>query len=218
MSRLFIRTLAASTLIVLPSAVLADTVTAQVTADNVYSLYVGTPVGLTLLGTNNDWVTAESYSFSANAGDYVYIAAWDWSGIQGMQGIIEGTNGTFRSNGTDLVYTSIAASALTPWSASGSAAAPMVSLQAALQTATWLPITGISTHTASPWGARVADVGTLWVWGDTLNATSVTDGQLAVFRTINPVVASAVPEPTSSALLLAGLSVLGLKLGRRRQH
>jgi hypothetical protein len=133
MNRAPIRCLAAgATFAVLAGTASADTVTAQVTADNVYSLYVGTPVGLTLLGSNNDWVTAESYSFSAAAGDYVYIAAWDQGGVQGMQGIVNGTIGTFRSNGTDLVYASIPVSALTPWSSGASAVPPIASLQTAL--------------------------------------------------------------------------------------
>lgn len=74
---------------------------------------------------------------------------------------------------------------------------------------------GLGTHTQSPWGARITDLGTLWVWGDTLADPSITDGSLVDFRTINPVVASAVPEPGIPALLLAGLSLLAFKLWRR---
>lgn len=189
-------------------------ISAQLTADNVYGLYVGTPSTVTLVGSNNVWQTAESYGFQALAGDFVYVAAWDLGGPQGFQGVVSNGATQFRSNAADWVYTVIPAASLPGWSAVDGPQPSLTALRSALAAASWSAIGAVTSHAGSPWGAVVSDAATQWVWTDSLSNNSSADGQLAVFRTATAVV-SAVPEPGRAAMLLLGLAVVGLLAKRR---
>lgn len=191
-------------------------VAAELTVDNVYGLYVGKPATVSLVGSNNDWTTVESYNFQANAGDFVYIAAWDTGGPQSFQGYAQAQGGSrFRSNAADWVYTVVSASSLPGWSAIDGPQPGLVSLRAALGTASWSTVGSAIAHGEAPWGAKVSDVATQWIWADTTEAASVTDGQMVVFRTASAIV-SDVPEPSQAAMLALGLAVVVFLVRRRR--
>ncbi|HRD94869.1 MAG TPA: PEP-CTERM sorting domain-containing protein [Rubrivivax sp.] len=185
----------------------------SVTVDNVYAAYFGSPASLTFLGGDGSWNTAESYTFSAVAGSFVYVAAWDQGGLQGFQGVASGPAGTFRTNLTDWVATVVPASSLPGWSSAGTAAPNVGSLQTALAGASWQVLLESRSHGAAPWGGVVSDSATQWVWSDSIEG-GTTDGKLVVFRTASPVV-SAIPEPSTSLMMLVGLGVTGLLVRRR---
>lgn len=191
-------------------------VTAELTVDNVYGLYVGTPATASLVGSNNDWISVESYIFQANPGDFVYVAAWDFGSFQSFQGYAQAQGGTrFRSNAVDWVYSVVPASALPGWSAIDGPQPGLASLRNALSTATWSTVAGLLPHDGAPWGAKVSDVATQWIWADTANPTSVTDGQMVVFRTASAIVSN-VPEPSQAVMLALGLAVVVLLVRRHR--
>lgn len=194
----------------------AITVTADVTVDNVYGLYVGTPSTLSLLGANSDWVSVERYSFEAAAGDYVYVAAWDLGGIQGFQGIVSGESRVFRTNTIDWTYTLVAPSALPGWTPASGSQPGLASLKTALAGASWSAVTGSAPHSTWPWGGAVSDPATLWIWSDSLTDPTLSDGTLVVFRTVASV-ASVVPEPSMALLMLGGLLIVGTAARRRAQ-
>jgi hypothetical protein len=208
----------AATLAVAVAGAGAVTIGAEVTVDNSYGLYVGTPASLSFVGSDNDWSSVETYSFSASAGDYVYVAAWDWSGIQGFQGIVDAGSTKYRTNTTDWVVTIVAPAALAGWTAINGPAPSLSSLQSALSSATWSSIAAGATgsHSVQPWGAKVADLNTLWIWSDTLSDVSAGDGKLVVFRTVTPVV-SAIPEPGIASMMAVGVAALGFLAHRRRR-
>lgn len=183
------------------------------TVDNVYSAYFGSPSSLTFLGGDDNWNSAESYSFAASAGSFVYVAAWDLGGLQGFQGVATGPAGAFRTNLTDWVATVVPATSLPGWSSTGTAAPSIGSLQTALAGASWQSLLESRSHGAAPWGGVVSDPATQWVWSDSIEG-GTTDGKLVVFRTANPVVA-AIPEPSTSLMLLVGLGVTGVLVRRR---
>lgn len=201
----------------LPALAQTASVTARLTADNVYGLYFGTPASLTLAGTDATWGNAEVYGFSAGIGQFAFVAAWDLGGPQAWQGSLAVAGGaTIRTNPVDWVYTTVQIAALPGWSSSGTALPSLGSLQTALASASWLPVAASASNSAAPWGSVVPDAGAQWIWGDTLADSSATDGRLVVFRTQDTLV-SAIPESGTSLLMLAGLAAVSLLARRRRR-
>ena len=89
--------------LLLPVVALAGQVTCYVTADNHYGLYVGGPAGenLTFYGRDVDsWPMAETLFVDLNEGEYIYIAAWDYSGPAGVAGDFLTDHGDFTTDGT----------------------------------------------------------------------------------------------------------------------
>ena len=92
------------------SAALAISMTATVTADNHYALYLGTKssitsyIGRNELGSSGDpgtynWSQPETFTFAINPGDYIYVAGWsDDSTAQGWIGQFVSSAGTILSN------------------------------------------------------------------------------------------------------------------------
>ena len=195
------------------SSVQAQSVNVSLTVDNAYALYSGVPSALTLRGSNADWTTVESYSFSEAAGSYVYVAGWDFGGIQGFQGVAAGSGGTYRTNLTDWVAAFVPASQLPGWSPTGPAVPTLASLQTALTAASWQPILSSVPHSAGPWGGRVSDPGTLWIWSDSIEAGNTSNG-LVVFRTAGTIV-SEIPEPSTGLLMLLGAGAMTFLYRRR---
>lgn len=189
-------------------------ISAELTVDNIYGLYVGIPTTITLVGTNNQWQASEVYNFQAQTGDFVYVAAWDLGGPQAFQGVVNNGATAFPSNAASWVYTVISASSLPGWSAIDGPQPSLTALRSALASASWSTIGAVTSHGGAPWGPVVSDVATQWVWPDSLDNTSSSDGHLVVFRTATAVV-SAVPEPSRAAMLLLGLAVAGLLAKRR---
>ncbi len=197
----------------------AGMITATLTADNHYGLFTGQldGSGLRFIGRNEyglagspggyGWSLPETFTFTPNPGDYLYTIAWndyyeqmwvgqfnlpdgsklfsnltDWEYANGPPNSNPGIFGDLPSNSTiaDIVSTS-------SWST------PQASMPQGSQP--WGVIPGIS-HSAE------------FIWSDTLNIGTFAPApdRFVIFRSRSPVIAAAVPEPSSSLLcLIAGL-------------
>jgi hypothetical protein len=80
--------------------------TATVTADNYYAIYTGTPENLRYVGKYGDqqFQTAETITFTAKPGEYIYVAAWNAGGPKAWLGQFVSDAGTILSGTTDWEY------------------------------------------------------------------------------------------------------------------
>lgn len=190
----------------------AETVTARVVADDHYAVFVGNASGssMTLVGDSgaNLWFSQGApFSFDANAGDYIYVAAWDDPNYGAPHMWI----GEFTVGSTTLY------SNLTDWTTKydntikGPSAAQVSAL--AQSAAPWLAPQVSMPNGSSPYGSLIGGAPASMIWHDTFGASSASESGYALFRTMAPIVA--VPEPSTYALLMAGLlAVAGV--ARRR--
>lgn len=194
------------------SSVQAETVTARVVADDYFSVYVGNGSGssMALVGGSgaSTWQSQGApFSFEVAAGDYIYVAAWDsasygpphmWIG----QFTIGST--TLYSNTTDWT-TKFDNTVKDPSVAQVSALAQSAS--------SWLVPLASMPNGSSPYGSLIGGSPASMIWHDTFGGDSASESGYALFRTLAPVVA--VPEPSTYALLIAGLSLLAFATRRR---
>ncbi len=181
------------------------------TADNEFWLYSGNATGssLTLQGEGHNWGTAFSFSFNVNPGDYLYVAAKDWGGPQSWQGAFTTPNGALYSNTASWTFI------VAPNGDTGQAA-----VQSNIGAGGWANPVAQTAYNAWPWGAPVGNVNANWIWHDNLglangwNEQSSSDGTSGIFRSAQAV--SAVPEPSSYAMMLGGLGLVALL--RRRKN
>lgn len=130
-------------------------VTAHITADNHYALYVGNEDGteLTFIGRNEygtygeggsfNWTFPETWNFDASIGLYLYIAAWDECAYCGQAMLI----GDFTSNGELLVtnelgWESVAIAGQHPANDDGDPA--LADVVAAIRSDSWVRPTWVS--------------------------------------------------------------------------
>ncbi len=190
----------------------AESVTARVVADDHYAVFVGNASGssMTLVGDSgaNLWFSQGApFSFEAAAGDYVYVAAWD----DASYGAPHMWIGEFTVGSTTLY------SNTTDWTTkydntvkSPSAAQVSALVQSA---APWLAPQASMPNGSSPYGSLIGGAPASMIWHDVFDGSSASENGYALFRSLAPVVA--VPEPSTYALLMAGLLLVG-RAARRR--
>lgn len=190
----------------------AETVTARVVADDHYSVFVGNASGssMTLVGDSgaNLWYSQGApFNFTVAAGDYIYVAAWD----DASYGAPHMWIGEFTV-GSNSLYSN-----LTDWTTKydntikGPSAAQVSAL--AQSAAPWLAPLASMPNGSSPYGSLIGGSPASMIWHDTFNGSSASENGYSLYRTLAPVVA--VPEPSTYALLLAGLLLVAGVAKRR---
>ena len=154
-----------------------------VTVDNDYDTYHGPADGnpLVFIGSNWNWPTTNAWNYDANAGDHLYIVAWDagppqmWIGETTL-----GDGATLLSNTTDWEF--IVGTGTNPGGGGARPSVEMLMTQISTATAedTWaLPAVSAPQGTG-PWGRSAAYL-QLPVWHDTFGAGSSSAASV-VFR------------------------------------
>lgn len=190
----------------------AETVTARVVADDHYAVFVGNASGssMTLVGDSgpNLWYSQGApFTFEAAAGDYVYVAAWDDANFGAPHmwiGAFTTASTTLYSNTADWT-TKYDNTIKFPNAAQVSALAQSA--------APWLAPLASMPNGSSPYGNLIGGAPASMIWHDVFDGSSASENGYALFRSLAPVVA--VPEPSTYALLLAGLLLVG-RVARRR--
>jgi hypothetical protein len=173
-------------------------VTATITADNHYALYVGNEDGsqLTLIGWNEpgvagdpgafNWSLPETWTFSVGEGSYIYVLAWDDGGPQMWTGQFILSDGTaVYSDLTAWVYT--VSSGPNPTTVGRLPSVATVTSDIA--GATWTAPVASAPQGSSPWfGIPGLPASAQLLWHDTLGSTSSSDDHYAIFRTSIPLV------------------------------
>ncbi len=192
-----------------------------VTVDNDYDTYHGPADGnpLVFIGSNWNWPTTNAWNYDANAGDHLYIVAWDagppqmWIGETTL-----GDGATLLSNTTDWEF--IVGTGTNPGGGGARPSVEMLMTQISTATAedTWaLPAVSAPQGTG-PWGTFGSiSSAAEFVWHDTFGAGSSSAASFVVFRTFSPV--AAIPEPSTLSILVLGIgSVLGITRLKRRSR
>lgn len=194
------------------------TMTATVTADNHYALYVGNADGsdLTYIGRNEDgvygnpgeynWSLPETYSgVSVTTGNYAYVLAWNDGGAQSLIGEFALSDGTtIVTNATDWEYSIL--------STVGSSLPDVSSIMSMLGSASWSSVAASAANGSGPWGT-ISGISSAaqFIWSDTLGTSSTSDGYYVVFRT------ELSPVPIPGAVWLFGSGLVGL-IGFRKKR
>jgi hypothetical protein len=203
----------------------AASITGTLTADNHYGLFTGNEDGslLNFIGRNEkgpsgssggyNWSKAETWNFTINPNDYLYVVAWDDNAVD------ESWIGQFDVNndGTlDLLSVAedwefVISKSATPgdWGDVPS----NTQLNTEISTANWAGAIRRGDNGMKPWGF-IAGVS---ADADFLQTAARSKGKYTIFRTQAPVIAAEVPEPVSGVALLAIGAIGSLKVLKGRK-
>ena len=178
--------------------ILARAVTATLTADNHYGLYVGKADGgnLALIGRNEvgfngnpgpyNWSLPETHNFGMAAGEHIYVLAWDDGGPQSWIGQFTLPDGTVLYSDT-VSWQYVIGSGANPGEAGS--VPPLSQVMGDIAAATWAPLAASAANGSSPWGTIPGlSSAANFVWHDTLGESSSSDGHYVIFRTDAPVI------------------------------
>lgn len=197
-------------------------ITATITADNHYALYYGNETGsdITFVGKNEagisgspgsyNWSLPETFSFNADVGEYLYVAAWSDDRVaQGWIGQFVTDTYEILSNTSDWEVF------LTFEDLDNDAPAPTTGqIGTQVSSASWSAVTDSIPNGGYPWGT----IGSIsedadWIWGSALRGGSAY-GEYQIFRTK---VSEPVPEPATLVLFGIGLTGLAGIRSRKKQ-
>ena len=201
----------------------AASMTGTLTADNHYGLFTGNEDGsiLNFIGRNEkgssgspgkyNWSKAETWNFTINPNDYLYVVAWDDNAVD------ESWIGQFDLNNDgslDLLSVAedwefVISKNATPgtWGDVPSNA----QLNTEISTAKWTGAIRRGDNGMAPWGF----IEGVSANADFLATAARSQGKYTIFRTQVPVIAEEVPEPVSGVALLA-IGVIGSLKGFQR--
>lgn len=188
----------------------AFSISATLTADNDFALYVGNENGVSFIGSGHNWKQPQTFTFDADSEDYLYVAAWsDGAVAQGLIGEFVSDSDVLVTNTSDWeVY-------LTNHDLDSGYPSPLPNdIETDISMAEWQPIADSLDHGSSPWGSScLAEISedAQWIWGSHLRGGS-DYGEYQLFRT--PVDSSQTPEPATIFLLSSGLMGL-MGFGKR---
>jgi hypothetical protein len=200
----------------------------DITVDNSYALYYGTETQATnFVGSDNNWFSAESYTFDLPASNFIYVVTQsDLSVAQGFLAQFTNllTNERFYSHDSQWQVTATGNFGSAPYTGS---AADFTELTSQLVLANagsnpsngWVNTFAGGANGSGPWGPIAGiDSAAHWSWHNSNGSINPTQGgfnhdEYLIFRI--SVGASEVPEPAT--LLLMGLGLLGLGAARKRR-
>ncbi len=189
------------------AAAQAVPVTATLTADNFYGLYVGQAdgTGLRFIGRNelsdvslpgpgNAWTRPETWNFQAGAGEVAYVVVRDLSGPQMWIG-------DFKFGGQEIVSTTsawefVVAPSLNAWAQTATQPVTLSNLDGLIDAANlnsrWAAPVAQANNGTSPWGTIAGlDADAKFIWHDTFGSASTSDNSFAIFRSKTPFEAQA---------------------------
>jgi MYXO-CTERM domain-containing protein len=202
--------------------------TATLTADNHYGLYTGLSDAsdLSLIGRNEkgysgspgtyNWSNPESWSVSLEAGQHLYVLAWDDGGPQSWIGQFNFGSTTLYSNAAQWEYL------IAPGPNPGESGdlPDLSSVIAAIQNGSWSQVMFETPNGASPWGNIPGiDPAAKFIAADGFDASVASDAHFVIYRNreaLSPIDAAPVPEAGTSAAGIA-LAVLAGAAARRRR-
>ncbi len=203
------------------AAAQASVMTATLTADNHYGLFVGNESGsdLQFIGRNEfgpagspgtyNWSLPETYSFNIDIGEYLYVVAWNVEREHSFIGEFTTSFGTVLTNATDWIVT---LGGLNPTFYGGIVP---VDVQAFIALAnafsTWQAPNFVADQGTSPWGS-IAGISedAKFIWKEVVLLPENLNYQ--IFRT------AVAHTPLPAALPLFATGLLGLAWIRRRQR
>ena len=196
----------------------AASITGTLTADNHYGLFTGNEDGslLNFIGRNEkgpsgapgryNWSQAETWNFTINPNDHLYIVAWDDNAVdESWIGQFDiGNDGSLDLLSIAEDWEFVISKSPTPGSWGDVPSNPQLNTEIA--SATWVEAVRRGDNGMKPWGT-IAGVS---ADADFLQTAARSQGKYTIFRTKVPVIAAAkVPEPVSGLSLLAIGAAIG---------